>query len=99
SRAARDSTMAPPAARELCSGGDNSLVMPGERTALFSPRLPLYSWCRIRPAMAINAVVIRRSDPGGVPGASTKCRRLDASQRGQACETKPRKLAAASDGG
>jgi len=49
------------------------LSMSRTRQAFFPARLPLYSSCRIRPAMAINAVVISRSDPGAVPGASTTC--------------------------
>ncbi len=44
------------------------------RDRLFFRRVCLYiQRCRIRPAMAINAVVISRSDPGAVPGASTTC--------------------------
>jgi hypothetical protein len=43
-------------------------------TAFHSCSGSLYSVCRIRLAMVINAVVISRSDPGAVPGASTNSR-------------------------
>ena len=58
---------------DACTHTIGSLYMSRTRQAFFPARLPLYSPCRIRPAMAINAVVISRSDPGAVPGASTTC--------------------------